>query len=86
MQEGCKFRRKNPEKISLDELMGAAGMSGFGAVLELPPGSRPQLPHLRAPHTRDPATPRTSVRRILKIKYLGEERTNPSRIYRISWL
>lgn len=37
MTGGSKSRRKKPEKISFEELMGAAGMSGFGALLEPPP-------------------------------------------------
>ena len=34
MIEGSKPRRKKLQKISFEELMGAAGMSGFGALLE----------------------------------------------------
>ena len=34
MREGSKSQRKKLVKISLEELMGAAGMSGFGALLE----------------------------------------------------
>ena len=34
MREGSKSQRKKLEKISLEELMGAAGMCGFGALIE----------------------------------------------------
>jgi hypothetical protein len=37
MREGSGPRRKKLQKISFEELMGAAGMSGFGALLEYPP-------------------------------------------------
>lgn len=37
MREGSKPRRKKLQKISFEELMGAAGMSGFGALLEALP-------------------------------------------------
>jgi hypothetical protein len=41
MKNGSKSRPKKLEKISFEELMGAAGMSGFGALLEQPhPGER----------------------------------------------
>jgi hypothetical protein len=39
MPDGSKCRRKKPGKISFAELMGAAGMSGFGALLEAPSAS-----------------------------------------------
>lgn len=39
MNEGLPSRRKKLEKISLEELMGAAGMSGFSALLDYPPGA-----------------------------------------------
>lgn len=38
MKDGSRCRHKKLEKISLEELMAAAGMSGFGALLESPPG------------------------------------------------
>lgn len=41
MKDGSRCRRKKLEKISLEELMGAAGMSGFGALLEPPPVREP---------------------------------------------
>lgn len=47
MKDGSRCRHKKLEKISLEELMGAAGMSGFGALLERPLGREPagwQLP------------------------------------------
>src|SRR5206468_3446373 len=37
MKYRSKSRRRQPEKINVEELMGAAGMSGFAALLELPP-------------------------------------------------
>jgi hypothetical protein len=41
MIEGSKPRRKKLQKISFEELMGAAGMSGFGALLEGLPAEDP---------------------------------------------
>ncbi len=41
MKDGSRCRRKKLEKISLEELMGAAGMSGFGALLGQPPVREP---------------------------------------------
>src|SRR6266849_4645354 len=38
MKDGSQSRRKKLEKISFEEVMGAAGMSGFGALLERRPG------------------------------------------------
>jgi phage-related minor tail protein len=38
MKDGSRPRPKKLEKISFEEVMGAAGMSGFGALLELRPG------------------------------------------------
>ena len=38
MKDGSQSRRKKLEKISFEEVMGAAGMSGFGALLEGRPG------------------------------------------------
>ena len=37
MKESSGSRRRKLEKIGFEELMGAAGMSGFGALLEPPP-------------------------------------------------
>ena len=37
MREGSGPQRKKLQKITFEELMGAAGMSGFGALLEYPP-------------------------------------------------
>lgn len=37
MREGSGPRRKKLQKITFEELMGAAGMSGFGALLEYSP-------------------------------------------------
>jgi hypothetical protein len=34
MKDGSRSRPKKLEKISFEEVMGAAGMSGFGALLE----------------------------------------------------
>jgi hypothetical protein len=36
MKDGSRCQRRKLEKISLEELMSAAGMSGFGALLERP--------------------------------------------------
>lgn len=38
MKDGLRSRPKKLEKISFEEVMGAAGMSGFGALLERGPG------------------------------------------------
>ena len=38
MKDGSQSRHKKLEKISFEEVMGAAGMSGFGALLERRPG------------------------------------------------
>ncbi|MBZ5596193.1 MAG: hypothetical protein LAP39_28445 [Acidobacteriia bacterium] len=38
MKDSSRPRHKKLEKISLEELMAAAGMSGFGALLEKPSG------------------------------------------------
>ncbi len=38
MKDSSRCRHKQLEKISFDEVMGAAGMSGFGALLEQRPG------------------------------------------------
>ena len=37
MREGSGPQRKKLQKITFEELMGAAGMSGFGALLEYSP-------------------------------------------------
>lgn len=38
MKDSSRCRHKQLEKISFEEVMGAAGMSGFGALLEQWPG------------------------------------------------
>ena len=38
MKDGSQSRHKKLEKITFEEVMGAAGMSGFGALLERRPG------------------------------------------------
>ncbi len=38
MKDVSQSRHKKPEKITFEEVMGAAGMSGFGALLERRPG------------------------------------------------
>jgi len=38
MKDSSRCRHKQLEKISFEEVMGAAGMSGFGALLEQRPG------------------------------------------------
>lgn len=38
MKDCSRSRPKNLEKISFEEVMGAAGMSGFGALFEQSPG------------------------------------------------
>ena len=38
MKDSSRSRHRNLGKISLEEVMGAAGMSGFGALVEQHPG------------------------------------------------
>jgi hypothetical protein len=38
MKDSSRSRHKKLEKISFEEMMGAAGMSGFGALVEQRPG------------------------------------------------
>lgn len=38
MKDNSRCRHKQLEKITFEEVMGAAGMSGFGAILEQRPG------------------------------------------------
>jgi hypothetical protein len=38
MKDGSQSRHKKLKKISFEEVMGAAGMSGFGALVEQGPG------------------------------------------------
>ena len=45
MKDGSKSRRKRIEKISFEEVMDAAGMSGFGALVQLSAGTSADLPH-----------------------------------------
>ena len=39
MKDSSRSRHKKLEKIGFEEVMGAAGMSGFGALLERRPGT-----------------------------------------------
>ena len=49
MSNACKSRHRKSERITFDELMGAAGMSGFGALFERPQPIRPGLSHVAPP-------------------------------------
>ena len=64
MKYRSKSRRRQLEKIDIEELMGAAGMSGFAALLELPPVRA-------APGWQPPAATRSRI--LVKAATLAEK-------------